>query len=143
MTPKDPYLDELDSLDQEEGALTEVSTAQPTQESATRIDVPLEEINDKEISFGEEEHFSPPQESSVVKDLLDLSPDLAVQVTVVLSRREATVRDLLGLRMGQVVELDKSPTDAVDIVAGGKIIGKGELVDVEGKLGIRILKLLK
>jgi flagellar motor switch protein FliM len=64
-------------------------------------------------------------------------------MVAVLGRKGVTVKDLLGLRMGQVVELDKMPGEAIDLVASGKIIGKGELVEVDGKLGVRVLKLFK
>ena len=135
MAPKDPYLEELDVLEDhgDSGELPQtdstdlyISPQDITKEDATKIDIPADEI-------------SPP----AVKTVLDLSPDLSVAVVVVLGRKNVTVKDLLELRMGQVVEIDKSPSDAVDIVAAGKVIGKGELVDVDGKLGVRILKLLK
>jgi flagellar motor switch/type III secretory pathway protein FliN len=44
------------------------------------------------------------------------------------------------MRAGSVLEIDAEGERLVDLVAGGKTIGKGELVLVEGKLGVRIVK---
>lgn len=77
------------------------------------------------------------------KEILELSADMPVQVVVVMGRKGVTVKDLLDLQGGQVVEMDCAPTDPVEIVAAGKVIAKGELVEVDGKLGVRILQLLK
>lgn len=78
-----------------------------------------------------------------VQELLKLSPDLEVPVIVVMGRKSVTVRDLLSLRMGQIVDLGRNPQEPVELVAAGKVIGRGELVEIDGGLGVRILKLLK
>jgi len=84
-----------------------------------------------------------PEGDETRKEALELSADMPVQVVVVMGRKGLTIKDLLDLQSGQVVEMDCAPTDPVEIVAAGKVIAKGELVDVDGKLGVRILQLLK
>lgn len=124
MKKKDPYLEELDELsDIEEGDL-------PEEEEPTRIDLPAE---------------APVKEkgAAAAQDLIGLSPDIPVQVVVVMGRKGVTVKDLLALKAGQVIDMDKAPAEPVDLVASGRVIAKGELVEVDGKLGVRILKLLK
>ena len=49
----------------------------------------------------------------------------------------------MGLRPGQVIELSRSPGEPVDLVVAGKRIGKGELVEIDGELGVRILSLAR
>ena len=51
--------------------------------------------------------------------------------------------DVMGLRAGQVIELSRAPGEPVDLVVDGKRIGKGELVEIDGELGVRILNLVK
>lgn len=69
--------------------------------------------------------------------------DVAVAMVVELGRVMVSAADVVALRPGQVVELSRSPGDAVDLVVDGKRIGRGELVEVEGELGVRILELVK
>lgn len=126
MKKKDPYLEELDELnDLEEGE------APPDEEEPTRVDLPLEPPPVKEKG------------AAAVQDLMGLAPDIPVQVVVVMGRKGVTVKDLLALKSGQVIDMGKAPAEPVDLVASGRVIAKGELVEVDGKLGVRILKLLK
>lgn len=69
----------------------------------------------------------------------------AVPVTVVveLGRRNMTVADVTRLRLGQIIDLRRTPSEPVELTIDGKSIGKGELVDIEGELGVRILRLFK
>ncbi|MCP4503827.1 MAG: YscQ/HrcQ family type III secretion apparatus protein [Deltaproteobacteria bacterium] len=67
--------------------------------------------------------------------------DIAVDVVLELGRVNVSAADVMGLRPGQVIELTKSPSDPVDLVVDGKRIGQGELVEIEGELGVRILRL--
>jgi len=67
--------------------------------------------------------------------------DVTVDMVVELGRVNVSAADVMGLRPGQVIELTKSPSDPVDLVVDGKRIGQGELVEIEGELGVRILSL--
>lgn len=73
----------------------------------------------------------------------EIIESLTVPVSVELSRLRLSIQELGALRNGQVLELDKSPSEPVDLVVAGKIIGKGELVDIDGELGVRITSLVK
>lgn len=72
-----------------------------------------------------------------------LAADVPVQVVAVMGKKTITVKDLVSLKKGQVVELNRFPNEAVDLVANGKLMAKGELVEIEGKLGIRIIKIFE
>lgn len=74
---------------------------------------------------------------------LDLAPDVPVQVIAVMGKRGVSVKELMELRMGQVIDLKRPPNETVDIVVNGKLFARGELVEIDGKLGVRILKLAK
>ena len=69
-------------------------------------------------------------------------PDLTqlpLLLHVVLSEKELTLAEANGLVGGTILELNKSRSDPVDLAINGKLVGKGELVEVEGKLGVKIL----
>lgn len=72
-----------------------------------------------------------------------LSAEIPVQVVAVLGKKTITVRDLISFKKGQVVELNRFPNEAVDLVANGKLMAKGELVEIDGKLGVRIIKIFE
>ncbi|MDO8461909.1 MAG: FliM/FliN family flagellar motor switch protein [Deltaproteobacteria bacterium] len=122
----DPYLSELESSMEE--------LDKEFLEEATSVDIPEEPTVP---STPKAKTHAP-----VSKEALTLSPDVPISLVAVMARKAITMKDLLNLQLGQVVEFDKSPTDAVDVVVGGKVIAKAELVQVEGKLGIRILKVI-
>jgi len=71
----------------------------------------------------------------------DYVQSVPVTVVVELGRRNITISDVTRLRIGQIIDLQRLPTEPVDLTIDGKIIGKGELVDVDGELGVRILRL--
>jgi type III secretion system YscQ/HrcQ family protein len=63
---------------------------------------------------------------------------LPIRMHVVLGQTELSLADLNGLAAGSIIELGRSKNDPVYLAANGKLIGDGELVEVEGKLGVRI-----
>jgi flagellar motor switch protein FliN/FliY len=73
---------------------------------------------------------------------LDLVLDIPVDVTVELGRARHTIRDLLQLGPGAVVELTKLATDKVDVFVNNKPIAHGETVTVNERLGVRLVKII-
>lgn len=69
--------------------------------------------------------------------------DIKVPLVVELGRVDVTASDVARLRPGQVIELSRGPGDPVDLVVEGRAIGKGELVEVDGELGVRLLSLVR
>ncbi len=72
-----------------------------------------------------------------------LLENITTPLVVELGRVSLTISRLGELKAGNIIELSRAPSDAVDLVVAGKCIGKGELVDVEGDLGVRIISLVK
>ncbi|OYT72645.1 MAG: hypothetical protein CFK52_04305 [Chloracidobacterium sp. CP2_5A] len=64
--------------------------------------------------------------------------DLTVTVRVELSARRMRLEEVAQLRVGHVLELGCAPTDPVTLTVDGRPIARGELVDIEGRLGVRI-----
>jgi flagellar motor switch protein FliM len=66
--------------------------------------------------------------------------DIPIRVSIELAEKTMTVDRVTRLRVGQVIELNRLPGDLVALRASGDTIAKGELVNIEGQLGVRILK---
>ncbi|MEX2658084.1 MAG: flagellar motor switch protein FliN [Acidimicrobiales bacterium] len=73
---------------------------------------------------------------------LELLHDVEMAVTVELGRTRMTVRDLLALAPGAVVELDRSAGSPVDVLVNGKLIARGEVVVIDEEFGIRISEIV-
>ncbi len=69
------------------------------------------------------------------------SPDgIPVAIQIRLGRVVMPLGELQELRAGAVVTLDRSLDDSVEILAGNKLVARGEIVAVEDQLGVRILQ---
>lgn len=73
---------------------------------------------------------------------LDLLKDVPLKVTVELGRARLSIRDVLALRSGSVVELDRPAGAAVDILVNGVLIARGEVVVVDERFGVRISEIV-
>jgi flagellar motor switch protein FliM len=78
------------------------------------------------------------QESGAEAGLLD---NLLLTVRVELPAHRISLEELTRLRAGQILELDCRATDPVELVADGRRVATGELVDIEGRLGVRVTRL--
>jgi flagellar motor switch protein FliN/FliY len=70
--------------------------------------------------------------------LLDVPVDMAVEI----GRTKMTIGELLSLTKGSIVELKRSAAEAVDIYVNGKLLGKGEVIVVNERLGVRVVKII-
>lgn len=73
---------------------------------------------------------------------LDLIMDVPLEFSVMLGESKKTIRDILSLGTGSVVELDKLTDEPLDIFVNGKMIAQGEVVVINESFGIRITNIL-
>ena len=71
----------------------------------------------------------------------ELLNDIPLQVAVELARVPVSAEQVVSLRVGQVIDLNRIPGEPVELSVNGKIVARGELVEVEGHLGVRILSM--
>ncbi|MFB1049564.1 flagellar motor switch phosphatase FliY [Paraliobacillus sp. JSM ZJ581] len=69
---------------------------------------------------------------------LDMLLDIPLQVTVELGRTSHTVKDILELSSGSIIELDKLAGEPVDIHVNNKLIAQGEVVVIDENFGVRV-----
>ena len=67
--------------------------------------------------------------------------DIPMVAVVELGRVQLTADEVVRLRSGQLIEIGRSPTEPVDLVVNGKLVAKGELVEIEGSLGVKLVSL--
>ncbi len=70
-----------------------------------------------------------------------VADNVTVPVVVELGRIQMPLRDIIRLKEGETMSLEKSPIEPVDLTADDKVIAKGKLVDLQGKIGVKIIKL--
>ncbi len=68
--------------------------------------------------------------------------DVEMTVSVELGRTKIAIRDLLSIRNGAVVQLDRSITHPVDVLVHGTLIARGEVVVVDECFAVRVTELL-
>lgn len=64
--------------------------------------------------------------------------NVPIDLEAELGRRMMTLRSILELRQGSVIRLPRSAGENIDILAGGHLLGSGEIVIIEERFGVRI-----
>jgi flagellar motor switch protein FliN/FliY len=95
----------------------------------------------QEVPLAKFEELTPQKPLTESKGI-DLILDVPLSVTVELGRRRLTVREILELVPGSLVELDKLAGENVDLFVNGKLFAKGEVVVVDENFGVRIASIV-
>lgn len=101
--------------------------------SAPDVDVdevlaaPLEELKDTSAPITADERRK-----------LDTIMDIPVTISMEVGRSQISIRNLLQLNQGSVVELDRLAGESLDVLVNGTLIAHGEVVVVNDKFGIRL-----
>ncbi len=74
---------------------------------------------------------------------IDLLLDVPLQVTVELGRTNLSVREILGLGAGSVVELERLAGEPVDLLVNNLLIARGEVVVIDESFGIRVTEIVR
>lgn len=73
---------------------------------------------------------------------IDLILDVPLEISVVLGRTQKSIKDILNLGNGSLIELDKLADEPVEILVNGKRIAYGEVVVVDENFGVRITSIV-
>ncbi len=73
---------------------------------------------------------------------LDFLLDVPLEVTVELGKTSMIINKMLQLSQGSVVELNKAAGDTVEIYVNRKLMGKGEVIVVNDRFGVRITEII-
>jgi flagellar motor switch protein FliN/FliY len=86
--------------------------------------------------------FEPMQYHQQEIQNLDMLLDIPLQVTVELGRTKRSVKEILELSSGSIIELDKLAGEPVDILVNSKIVAKGEVVVIDENFGVRVTDII-
>ncbi|RNC29558.1 MAG: Flagellar motor switch protein FliN [Candidatus Dichloromethanomonas elyunquensis] len=95
-------------------------------------------------TFIQPAQFAPlsPTGGTMLPNNLGLIYDVPLQVSVELGKASKTIKDILELGPGSVVELDRLAGEPVDMIVNGKLIAKCEVVVINETFGIRITEII-
>ncbi|ELL0571495.1 flagellar motor switch protein FliN [Vibrio fluvialis] len=88
---------------------------------------PLDELKDATKPISDDERRK-----------LDTIMDIPVTISMEVGRSKISIRNLLQLNQGSVVELDRIAGESLDVMVNGTLIAHGEVVVVNDKFGIRL-----
>ena len=80
--------------------------------------------------------------SSAEQGNIGLIMDVFMEMTVELGRTKKSIKDILGMGEGTIIELDKLAGEPVDILVNHKPIAKGEVVVIDENFGVRVTEIL-
>jgi flagellar motor switch protein FliN/FliY len=79
---------------------------------------------------------------AVIRGGLDMLHDVEMEVSAELGRTRMSVRELLSLTPGAIIELDRAAGSPADLLVNGRLIARGEVVVVDENFGIRITEIV-
>jgi len=98
-----------------------------------------EEVSQAEVEAAQLDEFSHNVESATSGDEnLEVILDIPVTISMEIGRSKISIRNLLQLNQGSVVELDRLAGEPMDVLVNGTLIAHGEVVVVNEKFGIRL-----
>ena len=93
----------------------------------------------------EQQDQATPEAATTSSTTNSLSPDLSmildipVQLSLEVGSTEQTIEQILALAQGSVIELNRKAGEPLDVKVNGTLIAHGEVVESQGKYGIRII----
>ena len=85
---------------------------------------------------------APLQPAAAQNGNLALLLDVTLDATICFGRREMLLRDILELHPGAAVVLDRHVEEPVELLVGGRMVARGEVVIVDGNYGLRITEIM-
>ena len=73
---------------------------------------------------------------------LSILQDVPLVIEAEMGRSNKSLRDVLRIGEGSVVDFDKEANEPVDLTINGRLIARGEIVEIEGNYGVRITELI-
>jgi len=73
---------------------------------------------------------------------LEALMDVELEVALRFGQRQLTLREVLDLTSGSVVELDRQVEEPIELILDGKVVARGEAVVIDGNYGLRVTEVL-
>lgn len=76
-------------------------------------------------------------------DDLSILFDVPFLVEAEMGHTHRTVREILKIAQGSLIELDKDAGEPVDLLVNGQLLARGEVVEIDGNYGVRITEIVR
>ena len=101
---------------------------------------PQQNVNVQSASF---QPFAGDINALSQQENIDLIKEVPLEVTVELGRTTKSIKEILEVAPGTIVELNKIAGETIDLLVNGRRIAKGEVVVIEESFGVRITEIIK
>lgn len=101
---------------------------------------PMQDVNVQPVQF---QPFNAAFNPITQQENIDLIMDVPLEVTAELGRTSKSIKEILELAPGTIIELDKLAGEPIDVLVNGKLVAKGEVVVIEESFGIRVTDIIK
>ncbi|MEC1473726.1 flagellar motor switch phosphatase FliY [Bacillus haynesii] len=112
------------------------------QEPATKRQGTAKVSEPVQVAPAEFQSFARQTEAQPHLQNLDMLMDIPLSVTVELGRTNRSVKEVLELSTGSIIELDKLAGEPVDILVNQRVVAKGEVVVIDENFGVRVTDIL-
>ena len=147
---KTSIYDEILNNDSKEETIETTEQEETTKSTPIKEDIRLsfgniqEDINSADDSMVtvrpvKFQEFDEAVSNLTIKKNLDIMQDVPMHITVELGRTKSTIKDIVNMEIGSIVELDKIAGEQVEIFVNGKLVARGEVIVIEDKFGVRVV----
>jgi len=135
--------EDLEEAEKEEENKPETTPAAAPSSGATKPEKGDKEV--KEPSPAKNEPSTAPQAPTpkpvVLEEPIVPVTQVPMALTVELGQIEISLEKLIALEPGNILDLEVHPEEGVQLVVNGKVVGKGEIIQIGESLGVRVLEL--
>ncbi|MDR9799405.1 flagellar motor switch phosphatase FliY [Bacillus paralicheniformis] len=117
-------------------AQTQRQEPAPKRQGTAKVSEPVQ------VAPAEFQPFAPHTDAQPHLQNLDMLMDIPLSVTVELGRTNRSVKEVLELSTGSIIELDKLAGEPVDILVNQRVVAKGEVVVIDENFGVRVTDIL-
>jgi flagellar motor switch protein FliN/FliY len=115
----------------DDGSVTQPATPEPAQ--------PIAEVTANPVASTQQLPGGiPPDETN-----LGLVRDVELTVLLRFGQRQLSLREILDLSCGSVIELDRRVDEPVELLLDGRVIARGEAAIVDGNYGLRVTEIVQ
>lgn len=135
-TPSQAEREMLAALEAAEKEASSAAAASPPPDARKEKKVPVRPVDMDPVKPGPTAAAADPDAN------LNLILDIPVELKVEIGNSRLTIREVLNLAPGSIVELDRTAGSPADLIVNGARVGQGDVVVVDESYGIRISKLV-
>lgn len=85
------------------------------------------------------QEFEKTEPNRAIKKNLDILQDIQMHVSVELGKSKLSIKEVMDMEKGSIVELDKIAGEQVEIYVNQKLVARGEVIVIEDKFGVRVV----